>query len=191
MSTNNLASIEKNKKFKSYILNKNIWKNYAFIPPALVLFTGLFGLVFLYKNEIIISWYSVPFIIIFAIGTIWFKATRKYLLSKKIEDTSSFFVCTTTVLVTKKQKSIILFTTNNNRHSESYIEKQKREILENLDFEKDSLFSKVKKGKFMPIKNNDIYITSISKNQKNSLITITNNESLVCLKTTQLARFKK
>ena len=191
MSTYNLSNIEKNKKFKSYILNKNIWKNYAFIPPALVLFTGLLGLVYLYKNEIIISWYSIPFIIVFALGTIWFKATKKYLLNKKINETESFLVCATSVLFTKGSKSIVLFTTNKNRHNQNYIEKQKDEILGKIDFSKELILDKVKKHKFTSIKNNDLYATLTSNNQKKSPIAIIDDQLLVAVKASQLSKFGK
>lgn len=191
MRTYNLSKIEKNIKFKNYLSNKNIWKNYAFVPPALILFIGLFGLIYLYKENILISWRSVPFIIIFTLGTIWFKATRKYFLDRKKEKIKSILICTTTILVTTKQKYIILFTTNNNRHNQSYIDRKKEEILEKLDFTDNSLLDQIKKNKFTSINDNDLFIAQSSYITRKYPVAIINNESLFFIKTSNLPRFSK
>lgn len=165
----NLSEIEKNKKFKHYIFSKSIWQNYAFVPPTLVLFGGLFGLLFLYQNDLLISWYSIPFIAIFTIGTIWFKSIRKYLINKKIKESDNFVICVTTPLINTNKNTLLLFTTNQNRHNVDFINKKKREILERQNNLNEAIL-KYKNFNYFEFDNNSNYLIksklTIKKNKQ-------------------------
>ncbi len=141
----NLLEIEKNKKFWRYVLSKGVWKNYAFVPPSLVLFGGLFGLLYLYQSDRLLSWYSSPFVIIFTIGTIWFKSTRKYLVDRKIKNISRLVICAPVVLSKVGRVTFLLFSSNNDRHRLNFNEQKKSKILENKNFLND-IELRLKKG---------------------------------------------
>lgn len=197
MSTQNISNLEENKKLKQYVFGKGIWKNYAFVPPSLVLFAGLFGLIYLYKEDLLLSWHSIPFIVIFALGTIWFKATRRYLVNKKIEETSSFVICASVLLTDVKRNSLLLFSTNNHRQNINYLEKQKKDLLGDADFNPELILNQLKKEKYIPLNNDNLFVTQqhIRKELFNGLketpyIIIINNSFLQILKKQDLSKFK-
>lgn len=137
MDVNKIKKLESNNKLKKKIYGKGIWKSYSFIPPTLVLFVGILGIVYLLQTDRLLTWHSVPFFAIFIIGTVWFKATKKYLVEKRISEAKYFLICHSIPLVKKDKDTIFIFSTGNNRNNKYYLEKEKKDILEeypNFDF---------------------------------------------------------
>lgn len=131
MNTDKINKLENNIKLKKKILSKGVWKNYAIVPPSLVLFVGILGIVYLLNTDKLISLYSIPFILIFIIGTIWIKAVRRYIINKKISDNTTFLVCPAILFKKEGKKKAILFSIGRNRHNKYYLEKERKELLDN------------------------------------------------------------
>ncbi|MEN9918423.1 MAG: hypothetical protein RL662_859 [Bacteroidota bacterium] len=129
MNNHDIERLEKNIQLKKKILGKNIWRNYAIVPPSLILFIGILGILSLYNMDKLFSLYTIPFIILFVLGTIWLKSTKKYLINKVILNNTSIQVCRTIPLITEDKKTVLLFSTNKNRNNKNYLEKEKGEII--------------------------------------------------------------
>lgn len=133
MDSNRIKKLENNIKLKKRIFSKNIWKNYAFLPPSLMLFAGIVGLVYLFKMDYLLTLYSIPFIIIFFIGTVWFKSTKRYLINKRISEADSFKVCMCLPVTAENKKQVYMFSIGNNRNNKYYLEEEKKDLLEKKD----------------------------------------------------------
>lgn len=88
MNTKKLKGQENNIKIKKKHYARGIWKNYAFVPPALIVFIGIFGLLYLFNNDLLVSVYSIPFVAILLLGAIWIKLTKRHLIDRKISDSN-------------------------------------------------------------------------------------------------------
>jgi len=153
MNSDKITKLENSTKLKKKILSKGIWKSYSFIPPSLVLFVGILGLIYLFRMDYLLTNYSIPFVVIFAIGTIWFKSTKRYLVNKRIADSTVFLVCLCIPLKKSGKNTIFLFSTGKNRNNKYYLEKEKRDLLERYnDLE---LFNE--KDKAVKIDGTDLY----------------------------------
>lgn len=97
------------------------WKNPAIIAPLILLFAGVFFLIYLLKSDLLISWYSIFYIIIFLVGTIWFKALKKYFFNSRLNDPNAFKVCLGNPVYVDKGYSYIIFDPNQKRHNEYFI----------------------------------------------------------------------
>lgn len=159
MNSEQIARIENDSKLKKKIFGKNIWKNYAFVPPTLILFTGLTGVVYLFKADLYKSWYIAPFVFLLVLGAIWFKAVKRYLINNKYETGEAILVCLSIVLTEIGGKTIMMFSTGNNRNNKYYLEKEKSDILKNL--KDNDLTAIVKSGK--TICGTDIHLTYLPK----------------------------
>ncbi len=142
MNADKIHRLEKNEKFKRKFYSKDIWKNYAIVPPSLIIFVALFGSIYLFNLDLLVSLYIIPFVVLLVLGTVWLKATRKYLINQKISENQTFVICLVIPLMKKDGKTIMIFSTKNNRLNKYYLEKEKKEILERfnddpnyLDFE--------------------------------------------------------
>lgn len=164
MNSDKIAKLESSQKLKKKILGKGIWKNYSFIPPSMVLFVGILGLIYLFRMDYLMTIYSIPFIVIFALGTVWFKATKKYLVSKKMEESTVFLVCMCLPLVKKDKKTIYFFSTGKNRNNKYYLEKEKKDLIERSD----DLVSFDERKQIMQIDETDLYITAIQPPKKSN-----------------------
>lgn len=130
MEITSLKELERNAKLKKNFFGRNLWQNYAFVPPMGVLFISLFGILYLYNHSILISLYTIPFACLFLFGTIWLKATKKHLIEKKISEAEFFLVCEAIPLTLMDNKTVLMFCTDQNRHNKHYLEKLKKEITE-------------------------------------------------------------
>lgn len=157
MNADKLQRLEKNKKFRKKFYNKEVWKNYAIIPPSVILFASLFGVLFLFNTDRLFSLYVIPCIILLLLGTIWLKAVRKYIITQKISDDRPFLICSCIPLMEKNKKTIMMFSSGYNRHNKNYLEKKRKEILERISGGDDSLDLTSNSGvKLIP--DSDVYI---------------------------------
>lgn len=131
MKTDKLSVLEKDKKFKKSHLPKNFWlKTPAIYPPACLLFLALLGLLYLLNIDLLISYYAIPFAILFILGTIWLKAMRKAVLKTVFNKENSYLICLAEVLEEKDGWVSMIFTTSTKRHNKYYIKTVAKDIKE-------------------------------------------------------------
>lgn len=124
MNTSDFVKLESNKKFKKDYLNKTPWwKTILLISPICFLFLGLAGLLYLFKVELLISYYAIPFVIAFAIGTILLKTIKRHIVNTKMSVPGSFLVCAGKSVFEDSQYAYVVFVTSAQRHYDHYIAK--------------------------------------------------------------------
>ena len=158
MNADKIHRLEKNEKFRSKFYAKEVWKNYAIVPPSGVLFIALFGFLYLFNIDRLISLYAIPFIVLLLLGTIWLKATRKYIINQKLSEEKPFVICLSIPLMTKDGKTIMMFSTGNNRLNKYYLDKEKKEILGRMSSDADYLNFNLSKKSLFAISDTDIYL---------------------------------
>lgn len=195
MNSDKIAKLENSTKLKKKVFGRNIWKNYAFIPPSIVMFVGILGIVYLLNLDKLVSLYSIPFILIFFIGTIWLKSTKRYLVNQKIENTDEFLICLSIPFLTRDKKTVILFSSGKNRNNRYFLEKEKKDILadENIETILKNIDSKPKQ-----INDTNIFITQLPLNKKFSgkidneyWIIFTGNNSIEFITQSELNKYLK
>lgn len=124
MSTSDLAKLENNKKLKKDYLNKTPWwRTTLLIAPVCFLFIGLAGLLYLHKVDMLVSYYSIPFILVFAIATIWLKSVKRHIVNTKLAVQGSYLVCAAKAVETDSQYAYVVFVTSAQRHYEHHVSK--------------------------------------------------------------------
>ncbi|MDH6353971.1 hypothetical protein M2132_000291 [Dysgonomonas sp. PH5-45] len=158
MKSTVLENLEKDNKFKRLFVPRSyILKNLAMVAPACLLFLGLFGVIYLQNINQLVSWYAIPYIVIFAVGTVWLKAVRQHITRTAINKEGAFLVCWAAPVEVKDKKQYFIFSTGSRRHDRYYIENLRKESGSEKCMEKAS---SVKHGKAIPIEN-DIYISAL------------------------------
>lgn len=160
MNSDKISKLEKSPKLKKRIFGKSIWKNYAIVPPSLLLFVGIFGMIYLLNLDKLISVYTIPFAVIFILGTILFKATKRHIVTKRISDNETFIVCLAIPFVTEGKKATLLFSTSKNRNNKYYLEKEKQDLLA------DFINYNNKNSGIIPTNKEDIFLTSLPLTKK-------------------------
>lgn len=160
-----LKKLEKNKGLKRNFYSKGIWRNYALFPPALVLFMSLFGVVYMYNNDMLVSLNCIPFIITLLLGTVCFKSTRKYLIKKEVESERPFEISYAIPLIKEGRKSFWLLALGANRHNKYFLTKKKNEILSEWESYKEGTLS-VKKNMLVNVDEKDVFVCLLSDNKK-------------------------
>jgi hypothetical protein len=120
-----LAELEKDKSFiRSQIPFSLKWKSWLYVGPVLLLFMSIFSVLYLLEEGKLATWYVVPYIVVFVVATIWFKAVRKHLLTKFLNAPGSIITAFAKPVLVDKYKVYALFSTGTNRHNASFIEHQ-------------------------------------------------------------------
>jgi len=191
MTSEQLSNIEKNIKFKRYICAQELWKNYALVPPFIVLFGSLFGLIYLLNTDMLISWYSVPSVILFILGTIWFKFTRRFLIEKKSKEITSIKICVPTFLDFAEERNIYFFTASRNRNNSVFADKEKLKLFQNEDFENFVHTYMPKNSYLKPYLYKEDKFLFRKKNKQNiKFIAFINNEIIKIISRKVLAKYK-
>lgn len=166
MEKKTLSELEKDRKFKrAAIPTSFVYKNFLIVAPCLVIFVGLLGILFLMKNNLLLSYYSIFYIACFLLGTIWLKSIRQYIVNNIFKKENGFLTCWAALIKEDKKNAYYIFTTGNKRHDYFYIEKIKK----NIDNEPELFLSeKIKHTSVVSITNilmsdQDVYITKQSK----------------------------
>ncbi|WP_163356864.1 hypothetical protein [Dysgonomonas sp. 25] len=113
---------------KEYLKQTGWWKNYSFIPPSLLLFLGLAGLIYLTKAEMLVTFYSIPFVLVFLLGTIWMKAVKKHIRDAKFNHPETFRVCLAQPVTTINGYTCLVFTLGQKRHNAFFAKQLAEEI---------------------------------------------------------------
>ncbi len=122
MKPNDYAALEKDSNFKKSYLSKTLWwKNLSMLPPVLIMFVGLAGLLYLFQYDKLYSLYAIPYILLFAVGTIWLKALKTYLQKAAMAAPEAFHVCLAATVGEKKDVLYAVFVNNTRRYDKYYI----------------------------------------------------------------------
>lgn len=117
MKPNDYAKLEKDYSFKkSYLKNTPWWKTILMLPPVCFLFVGLIGILYLFNNEMLASWYIIPYLAFFVIGTIWLKAMKRHIQKTMMATEGSFHVCLAKSIGEKDGYVYSAFTNDSCRH---------------------------------------------------------------------------
>lgn len=167
MEIDKIKKLEKNKGFKRSFFTNQVWRKYALVPPALVLFVSLFGVVYMYNTDRLLSYYCLPFILLLLISTIWFKSTRKYLINQEVESSPNFSLCLVLPLYKEGNKQFYLFNTGANRLNRYLLEKVKSDVLAKRK-ENTIDFQSIRKGEFEKI--DDDFCITVDLNFKKGIL---------------------
>lgn len=117
MKPNDYAKLEKDYSFKkSYLKNTPWWKTILMLPPVCFLFVGLIGILYLFNNEMLASWYIIPYLAFFVIGTIWLKAMKRHIQKTMMATEGSFHICLAKSIGEKDGYVYSAFTNDSRRH---------------------------------------------------------------------------
>lgn len=180
MKSSDYIKLEKDNSFKGKYLRMTWWwKTPLIIAPILILFTGIIGLIYCLNSNLLLSLYAIPYIIVFLLGTIWFKAVKKHILKSKLNENNAFKVCISKRFATINGYVYLLFTNGQKRHNEYFI----NNIVDDLSGENIEL-PQLKSGHSTTIRNiedSEIMITKISVNKLKKSTIDTNNEDIIPL----------
>lgn len=165
MKPNDYAALEKDYNFKRNYLNKTLWwKNLPMLPPVLIMFIGLAGLLYLFQYDKLLSLYTIPYVLLFAVGTIWLKAMKKHLQKAAMAVPGAFHVCLAATIGEKQDTLYAVFVNNTRRYDKYYITNLARNMsLHEILLENEALF--YKKAVLIHDKENDtdIYVRAYAK----------------------------
>ncbi|NDW09148.1 hypothetical protein D0T56_05680 [Dysgonomonas sp. 520] len=160
-----------------------IYKNILIIAPILLIFIGLLGILFLFKQDLLISYYTIFYAVCFVLGTIWLKAIKQFITNKAINKNGSFLACWAIQLDEDKSNAYFLFTTGNHRHDRIYV----NTIRKKMNDEKSLYLGKLKPGHTISLTtrleaNDDVYVAALAKSTiKRKNANYTSNEPLPVL----------
>lgn len=129
MKPSEYKKLEEDKNFKRYYMRKTMWwKSFLLLAPTCLLFIGLAGILHMAYNDRIWTLYSIPYIIVFALGTIWLKGIKKYIQNKILSKKDSYLACAAKNLGDNKGRYYFIFSKDNKRHNENLINQLAEEL---------------------------------------------------------------
>ncbi len=152
------AKLEKDVKFRrSYYSATKWWKNPALIAPIILMFGGLVGIMYLFNMDKLISLSVIPYLLLFAVGTILFKAIKMNLQKRKMAESGSFHICLAIPVEDRNGYTYAVFTNDTHRYNKHYIKNLLKDIsLEDI-IEKYELTAKNKSVMVKDIENQAEY----------------------------------
>lgn len=122
MKQDDYSRLEKNYDFKRIYVKETLWwASPLFIAPALILFAGLAGIIYLLRSDMLVSLYVIPYLLLFVVGTIWLKAIKKHIQKTMMNKDGSFLVCIAHPVSEKNGYTYAVFTTDKYRHNKHYL----------------------------------------------------------------------
>lgn len=122
MKPTDCVKLEKDLKLKKKYLNRTPWwKSFLIVAPSLLLFMGLFALLYLTKNDMLLTVYAIPFVVLFLLGTIWLKAVKKHIQKAILEKEDAFKVCMAALLMSEGGYAYFVFDKGQKRHNEFHL----------------------------------------------------------------------
>lgn len=168
MKSNDYVNLEKDYGFKRFYLSKTPWwKNTIMVPPILLLFTGLAGILYLFHYDKLVSLYIIPYLILFVVGTILLKSIKRHILKKAMTVPESFHVCLAASIGEKDGYIYSIFVNNNRRHDKYYITNLAKDMsLHDLLEQNGNVSFKTKAGLIHdPARDIDIYVRAYQKKE--------------------------
>lgn len=140
MKPHDYVKLEKDYSFKKSYLDQTLWwKNILIIPPICLLFVGLVGILYLFNVDKLVSIYIIPYVAVFAIGTIWLKAIKKHIQKVMMTAHGAFNICLAKPIGEKDGYTYVAFTNDHHRHDKYYI----NNLVNDISLEKLLLEQKV------------------------------------------------
>ena len=122
MKANDYAKLEKDYDFKRHYFNNTFWwKTLLMVPPICFLFVGLVGIIYLFNSDMLVSWYIIPYLFLFTVGTIWLKALKRHIFKAAMTTEGAFHICLAAPLGDKGDYTYAAFVNNTRRHDKYYI----------------------------------------------------------------------
>lgn len=122
MKASECVQLENDRSFKyGYLKATRWWKSILLLPPVCLLFIGLVGVIWLLNIDKLASWYVIPYLVLFVLGTIWLKAIKKYIQKQLLSKDGAFLVCQAQVAGEKDGYIYTVYSTGEKRHNEHYI----------------------------------------------------------------------
>ncbi len=122
MRPTDCVTLEKDKSFKrEYAGRLSWWRNFLFVAPSLIMFLGLAGMLYLFKAEMLVSWYTLPFVIFFMLGTVWLKAVKRHIMKTLVNTEGSFLACPAALYDDDGKYSYFIFSIADKRHNAHYV----------------------------------------------------------------------
>lgn len=147
MKPSDCVQLEKSKPFKrDYMKGVYWWKSILIIAPACFLFVGLAGVLYLLEQQMLVTWYVIPYIVFFVLGTIWLKAVKKYLQDKTLNAEGAFLVCMAARFLEKDGYVSVVFTTGDKRHDNHFIKKIANKLSSDNNFSEADMAASRKKA---------------------------------------------
>lgn len=156
MGNDKVSKLENDLKFKKKVFGRVVWKNYAIFPPIIVLFGGILGIVYLMNIDKLVSLYVIPFVVVFALGTVWLKATRRFLIKQKMDSREPMAISLAIPFKEVGGNIFLLFSTGRNRNNKYFLEKEKNDLLIGSEID----LKKVSTKPFC-IDNGDLYLVRL------------------------------
>lgn len=129
MKPNDYAKLEKDYSFKkSYLTDTPWWINLLMVAPVCLLFVGLIGILYLFNLDKLVSWYIIPYLLLFVVGTILLKAIKKHIQKTAINKPDSFLICLAKPIAEKEGYTYIAFVKDSHRHNKHYIANELKDI---------------------------------------------------------------
>lgn len=130
MKINDYIKLENDRTFKKkYLSLTSWWKTFSLVPSILFLFLGLFGMLYLLSYDLLISYYTIPFVVIFIVGTILFKSVKRHIYNELLNDPDGFKVCVSSPIYTQGAYTYLAFVNGQKRHNDHFI----RQFIDNVD----------------------------------------------------------
>lgn len=129
MKTEVLSKLESDFRLKKKYLPKFFWaKNAAIYPPSIFIFFSLFGLLYLLSYDMLMTYYAIPFVLLFLLATIWLKNTKRYVLRKLFEQKNLFVICLGRIVKNQENKVFVLLTNGGKRHNKYFLQHLEKEV---------------------------------------------------------------
>lgn len=144
MKANEYSKLEKDYDFKKIYLNKTLWwKNILMVAPICFLFAGLVGIIYLFNSNMLVSLYTIPYLILFVVGTIWLKTIKKHIQKAIMAREGAFHICLAASIGDKGDYTYAIFVNDTHRYDKYHITNLAKEVsLHNLLEKYDISFKK-------------------------------------------------
>lgn len=124
MKAGKLAKLEGENRFKRYYMPKSTWlKSGVIIPPVILLLFASFSLKYLFERELLLSWYAVPYVVLFIASVVFLKMTKQYATKKELNREGRYLICQARNVLIDGKNVYSVFTTDENRHDKYYVDK--------------------------------------------------------------------
>lgn len=145
MRPSDCVKFENSKKIKrGYLSGVNWWKSFLIVAPTCILFTGLIGILYLTNAGKLISWYLIPYILLFIFGTILLKKIKRHLIDKALTKDGDFLVCMASPIEENEGHITFIYTNGEKRHNTHFIKKLVEELPDDFFSDTDRKTSKRK-----------------------------------------------
>lgn len=123
------SKLEKSNAFKKSYYSKTIWWfHLSMIAPLLLIFIGTVGLVYLVKQQLLASFYTIPYFLLFILGTVLLRVVKQHLFKTTVDKENSYLICVAKNIEEKDGYVYTLFVTDKRRHDANVVSHLSKKI---------------------------------------------------------------